>query len=285
MLSQIHAKIVSTFSRHGKGSVVVFSLSVLCLLCWLDYVTGDYSLIIFYLLPVSFTAWFIGRNTGILFCVLSLLARIIADYVSSPLTGRSSLHYWNLSIEFSFLLIMSMLFSVLKNKLDGETALARIDPLTKAINRRSFFMLAELELSRAKRYNHPLTVAYIDLDNFKIINDKWGHSTGDKLLVAVVDTINFNIRNSDILARLGGDEFILLLPETTGDSAHTTLEKVHRALMQTMRHNSWPVTYSIGAISYQVPPATIEEAIRAADTLMYNVKRSGKDRLLHISSE
>jgi len=284
MLERVHLKFVAAVSKHSKRTVVIISVLLLFLLCWLDYITGDYSLIIFYLIPVSLTAWFVSKKTGVFFCFLSLLARITADFSLYPAAQRSNLHYWNLFIEFAFLLIMSVLFSVLKNKLDSEKTLARIDPLTRAINRRSFFDLAELEINRAHRYGHPFAIAYIDLDNFKEINDQWGHSTGDKLLITVANTINSNIRNTDILARFGGDEFVVLLPETTGESAQATLEKVHRQLREAMSNRSWRVTFSIGAISYRQPPKDVEEAVRSADTLMYEVKRSGKNRLLHITS-
>jgi diguanylate cyclase (GGDEF)-like protein len=284
MLERVHLKSVAAASKHSKTTVAIVSVLLLFLLCWLDYITGDYSLIIFYLIPVSLTAWFISKEIGVFFCVLSLLARITADFSTSPAIQRSSLHYWNLFIEFLFLIIMSVLFSVLKNKLDSEKILARVDPLTKAINRRSFFDLAELEINRAHRYGHPFAIAYIDLDNFKEINDQYGHSTGDKLLIAVANTINSNIRNTDILARFGGDEFVILLPETTGEAAQATLDKVHRQLRETMSNHSWRVTFSIGAISYRRPPKNVEEAVRGADTLMYKVKRSGKNRLLHITS-
>ncbi|NVN91420.1 MAG: GGDEF domain-containing protein [Desulfuromonadales bacterium] len=281
MIEQIHLKFVAAASRHSKRTVIIISTLFLCLLCLLDYITGDYSLIIFYLIPVSFTAWFIGKKTGVFFCALSLLARITADFTSSGTTQRSSLHYWNLFIEFSFLVVMSLLFSALKNKLDSEKELARIDPLTKTINRRSFFDLAEQEINRARRYEHPFTIAYIDLDNFKEINDQHGHSTGDKLLITVVNTINAHIRSTDILARFGGDEFVILLPETTGESARSTLDKLQLKLMEAMSRNFWPVTFSVGAASYLNPPTSVEEAVRSADALMYEVKRSGKNRLLH----
>lgn len=284
MFERIHLKVVAIASQHSKRTVIIVSSLIILQLCLLDYITGDYSLIIFYLIPVSLTAWFIGKRTGIFFCALSFLARVVADFASSPTTQHSNLHYWNLLIEFLFLVIMSLLFSVLKNKLDNEKVLARVDHLTGATNRRSFFDLAEQEIYRAQRYGHSLTIAYIDLDNFKEVNDKQGHATGDKLLIAVANTINATIRSSDILARFGGDEFVILLPETAGESAQTTLHKVHRQLRQCMAAGSWPVTFSIGAVSYLTPPESAEEAVRAADALMYEVKHSGKNRLLHINS-
>lgn len=284
MFERIHLKFVAIASQHSKRTVVIVSSLIILLLCLLDYITGDYSLIIFYLIPVSLTAWFIDRRTGVFFCTLSLCARLVADFASSPMTWHSNLHYWNIFIEFWFLIIMSLLFSALKRQLDNEKALARLDPLTGAINRRFFFDLAAQEIYRARRYGHSLTIAYIDLDNFKEVNDIQGHATGDKLLIAVVNTINAAIRSSDILARFGGDEFVILLPETAGEPAQTTLHKVHHQLQQRMAAGSWPVTFSIGAVSHLKPPQSVEEAVRSADTLMYEVKRSGKNRLLHITS-
>lgn len=278
---QIHLKFVATISRNRELAVILTSLLLLCFLCWLDYITGDYSLIIFYLIPVSLPAWIIGKKTGGVFCVLSLIARIVADFSSSTVVQRSSLHYWNLFMEFLFLFIMSLLCSILKNKLESEKTLARTDPLTKTINRHFFFNLVEQEIKRARSHKRPSTIACIDLDNFKEINDKRGHATGDKLLMAVVDAISTHIRKTDILARFGGDEFVVFFPNTTGEFAQVTLEKIHRQLQESMSTHSWPVTFSIGAVSYLKSPESVEEAIRSADKLMYEVKHSGKNRLLH----
>lgn len=284
MVKRLHLKFVDTLSGRSQLTVAAISTLILVLICWLDCITGDYSLIIFYLIPVSLTAWFINKPTGLLFCFLSLLARVAADSVSTPATRHSNLHHWNLFIEFSFLLIMSLLFSALKKNLDNEKTLARIDPLTKAINRRSFFDLAEQEISRARRYDRPFTIAYIDLDNFKQVNDRLGHHTGDELLMTVVSTIASRIRNTDILARFGGDEFVILLPETAGEAAGSSLDKIRQQLQEAMSACSWPVTFSIGAISYIHAPDSVDDAVRAADALMYEVKRSGKNRLLHVTA-
>jgi len=285
MVHRIHRTFEGIISNRSRKTIAIISGFMIVLLCWLDYITGDYSLIIFYLIPVSITAWFISRPAGVLFCFLSLLARIFSDYESAPYSRYTNLHYWNVFIEFMFLVIMSLLFSVLKKNLDNEKILARIDPLTKSINRRSFFDLADQEIYRTRRYERPFTIAYIDLDNFKEINDRLGHHTGDKLLMTVVSTIRTHIRNTDILARFGGDEFVILFPETAGEAARASLDKIHQQLQAAMSANSWPVTFSIGAVSYLHAPDSIDDAVRAADTLMYDVKRSGKNRLLHVTAE
>jgi diguanylate cyclase (GGDEF)-like protein len=285
MFLQIHKKIVDIFSSRSPASVFGVSLILLVLLGSLDHATGDYSLIVFYLIPVSLVAWFVSRTSGVLFCLLAFITRFLADLTpGSFLFNNSELHYWNISVEFLFLLIMSLLFSALRRNLDSEKGKASTDPLTGALNRRSFFEIAEYEINWWRRYSQPFTIAYIDLDNFKEINDHLGHHTGDELLVAVVTTIMGSIRSTDILARFGGDEFVLLLPDTGSDAALTFLTKIHDHLQQTMTSNKWPVGFSIGAVTYLKTPATVDEAICQADTLMYEVKRSGKNRLLHIEA-
>jgi diguanylate cyclase (GGDEF)-like protein len=198
--------------------------------------------------------------------------------------NNASLHYWNLFIEFLFLLIMSLLFSALRKNLDSEKARANTDPLTGALNRRAFFDIAQYELNRSHRYEHPTTIAYIDLDNFKEINDHQGHAVGDNLLITVTKTISSNIRNTDILSRFGGDEYVIMLPETPTDAASAILEKIHRQLNQAMSAHNWQVSFSIGAITYLKTPPGVDEVIKEADMLMYEVKRSGKNRLLHIEA-
>jgi len=282
MFLHIHRKIIEIFSPKTPATILLFSLSFLIILGWVDLITGDYSLIIFYLIPVSLVAWFVGNRSGILFCFLSVTIRVIIDESQSTFSfSHSILHYWNDLIEFIFLLIMSTLFSALRKNLNTEKELSSRDPLTGALNRRSFFDLAEYEINRSHRYELPFTVAYIDLDNFKLINDQFGHRVGDQLLITVVSTFRSNIRSTDILARFGGDEFVILLPETSGEAAMMFLKKMHGHLDQVMEQNHWPVSFSIGAVTYLKAPVSADEAIQRADELMYQVKHSGKSRLLH----
>lgn len=261
---------------------LLFCFLFLLLLCWLDIATGDYSLIIFYLIPVSLAAWFVGKRSGLLFCLLAIMFRVVADeWYRTPASMHSALNYWNELIEFVFFIMMSMLFSVLKKNLENEKELARRDPLTNTLNRRSFFDLAEYEINRSHRYGLALTVAYIDIDNFKYVNDRLGHQVGDELLITVVATLHSHIRSSDILARLGGDEFVVMLPDTQGAAALKFLNKIHDQLDQTMARHGWPVSFSIGAATFVEVPATVDELIRHADELMYTVKHDGKNRLVH----
>jgi diguanylate cyclase (GGDEF)-like protein len=122
-------------------------------------------------------------------------------------------------------------------------------------------------------------VVCIDLDNFKIVNDCFGHSTGDILLRLVAHTIQQNIRVTDTVARLGGDEFAILLPETGRNVAEAILQKVQKINLEIMRRHGWPVTLSIGVVTFTSPPSTVDETLRISDQLMYSAKNNGKNSI------
>jgi diguanylate cyclase (GGDEF)-like protein len=136
-----------------------------------------------------------------------------------------------------------------------------------------------MEINRARRYEHPLTVVYIDLDNFKKINDLYGHITGDNLLRLVADTVKNNIRLTDTVARLGGDEFAILLPETGPELAEAITHKVQKINLEIMQKNGWPVTFSIGVVTFIDPPSTVDEILKASDHLMYVAKNNDKNNI------
>ena len=135
------------------------------------------------------------------------------------------------------------------------------------------------EINRARRYDHPFTVVCIDLDNFKTVNDCFGHSTGDILLRLIARTIQQNIRVTDTVARLGGDEFAILLPETGRNVAEVILQKVQKINLEIMRRHGCPVTFSIGVATFTSPPSTVDETLRVSDQLMYSAKNNCKNSI------
>jgi diguanylate cyclase (GGDEF)-like protein len=130
-----------------------------------------------------------------------------------------------------------------------------------------------------RRYRHPFSVAYLDFDNFKFINDTLGHSVGDDLIRVVVETLNHELRKTDQAARLGGDEFAILMPETDGKIAPQVMERMCSKLLDSMKGNNWPVTFSIGLATFNKPPNSVDDMIKAADSLMYEAKNNGKNRV------
>ncbi|MBT8132271.1 MAG: sensor domain-containing diguanylate cyclase, partial [Gammaproteobacteria bacterium] len=153
----------------------------------------------------------------------------------------------------------------LSGALEREKSLARTDHLTAVANARLFEERLEREIERCKRYQHPFSVAYLDLDHFKNINDTLGHQVGDRLLTRVADIMSSLCRSTDTVARLGGDEFAVLFPECNESPARSAVGKLRLALLDEMRRNDWSVTFSIGAITCREPPDSVQALIEAAD--------------------
>jgi diguanylate cyclase (GGDEF)-like protein len=262
--------------------VLGIALLLLLLVGWLDSLTGlDLVFDIFYLLPVTIAAWFVGRNVGFLFAIASAFIVFLANL---PLDGNPKLvitELWNVFARLTFFMLFAQLSNVLGVKLEHETQLARTDFLTGAGNARAFYDQAQMELSRLQRSKQALSIAYIDLDNFKKVNDTRGHNEGDRVLKTVVETLKQTLRGSDFIARLGGDEFAILLPSTNDVQSRTLIQRLHTTLLNCSDHYGWPVTFSIGVITCLEAPASLESFIAKADELMYKVKASGKNAVLH----
>lgn len=261
---------------------VTFMLSLVLVGCLglLDYYTGpDLSVSIFYLLPISLTAWLLGGRWAMVMSAVAMLSWLWADVAAGELDRPAFIPYWNALIRFGYFVIVSYLFAFIRGRLESERILSRTDPLTGAMNKLAFSEFAESELNRVRRYGHPLSLAYIDLDNFKAVNDTWGHKAGDKLLTAVVNTLKQVMRKTDLVARLGGDEFAVVMIETRPAEARRAFVKAQASLLAAMEKNNWPVTFSIGIVTFLEPPETVEELLHVADTLMYRAKRRGKNRV------
>jgi diguanylate cyclase (GGDEF)-like protein len=155
--------------------------------------------------------------------------------------------------------------------------LARTDPLTYALNSRAFNETLELEIKRSLRYRHSLTLVYLDIDNFKSVNDKFGHKTGDNVLATIGGVIHDSIRQNDVLGRLGGDEFAILLVETDPIEARTVVAKLQEVLTPTIQKNDWPISLSFGVLSCTDTFCSAEKMISVADQLMYSVKKRTKN--------
>ncbi len=274
---------LNTFmERRSSPFVVTAALLLVALLGLFDYLNGpDFSLLIFYAVPVFVAAWYAGRGAGVLACVASGLSWFVVAHVTSEHYPSPLVAYWNAFVRVSFIFILAHLVAAFRRSLRQERELARTDYLTGAFNGRSFAEAAEAEVQRARRHGHPFSVAFMDVDDFKLVNDRLGHSAGDRLLMLVSDTLRENVRAVDVVARLGGDEFAVLMPETDVRSSEMMLRRVRRELLEAARRKGWPVTFSAGLITWVEPPESVDEMLRAADELMYSAKRLGKNSVRH----
>src|SRR5919202_590966 len=218
--------------RRSRPFIFVVGLLLVFLLGVADYLNGpDVSFLIFYAVPVFVAAWYAGRRAGLLMCAASGLAWLVGAYATTGHFSSPVIAYWNAAVRLGFIVILAHLVASFKISLEHERELARTDYLTGAFNGRSFGELAEAEIERARRHAHPFTVAYIDVDDFKLVNDRQGHSAGDRLLKAIADTVRENVRTIDVVARLGGDEFAVLMPETGEMAARAVISRVRRELL------------------------------------------------------
>ena len=243
-----------------------------------DYLVGfEISLSVFYLGPVGIATWYAGRNTGVLIALISTLSAFAANLGAGHIVTRPGIMIWNGLLHFGFMLVVAYLLDSLRIHIESEQELARSDSLTGIVNRRAFLEHLQYHLDLAAREEKPITLAYIDLDNFKRINDRGGHEEGDRVLRLVASTLTESVRRTDMVARLGGDEFALLIAGADRAGAESLIEKVRQSLVQALDGEQSVVTCSIGCVTFQVPPPTADTAIRTADTLMYKVKSQGKN--------
>ncbi|MDO8250332.1 MAG: GGDEF domain-containing protein, partial [Rhodoferax sp.] len=157
------------------------------------------------------------------------------------------------------------------------------DPLTGVFSRGSAEEVLELQFTIARRSNAALSVAFIDLDHFKSINDRFGHEAGDKALLDMTDNVNSHLRRGDLLARWGGEEFLLIMPNTDLAQARAALLRM-RSLGFGMRPDNTPLTASIGVAERSADQITAWKAlVELADQRMYLAKAAGRNTLCHHS--
>ena len=167
-------------------------------------------------------------------------------------------------------------------ELDRVSAQARHDPLTGALNRKGLDEALNRELANVRRKETPLCVAFLDIDNFKRINDDLGHSTGDQALAHLAQVARESMRPQDTLARYGGEEFVILLPDTPLDKGIEAMTRLQRELTKKFFLSGTEkvlITFSAG-VAQLVANESGADAIKRADQAMYLAKRAGKNRVL-----
>jgi diguanylate cyclase (GGDEF)-like protein len=274
------------FNRISKPGLILISLTMIVLIGFFTYwIPRELYIFVLYLIPIVLGAWFVGRWAGVFMSVLGALAWLAADLLPSNGNRHPWISFWNMIAILSIFIIIAYILTVLKKALPHEKESDQIDYLTGVANRRLFFELANAELNKAHRYRRPITLVYLDLDNFKTINDTMGHDTGDRVLLLVAHTTKMNIRVSDTITRLGGDEFAIMLPETGATAAAIVVDKVFKSLDKIIRRNKWPVTFSCGVLTFVSPPLSVDLMVYKADQLMREAKQAGKNQIKYKSEQ
>ncbi len=245
----------------------------------LDFTTGynNVSVAILYLFPIILITWFEGGVPAVLISIFSAVIWSLADLASGHIYSSIAIPIWNAVMVLGMFSIVAYSFATMKKILIREREHAHINDVTGAENALFFYEQGRMEIVRSARYKRPLTLAYFDIDNFKRLNDAFGHSTGDNLLRAVAKIMKETLRSTDIIARLTADEFAVLMPETKKEEAAVAIHKVQEHLAAMVKQNGWPVTFSIGVATCCVPACTIDKLIRMAQDLMQTAKEDGKN--------
>ncbi|MBS4006835.1 MAG: diguanylate cyclase [Clostridium sp.] len=236
----------------------------------------------FWVLPLMLLCYYLGRRGGLL-AVLG-----VAPFFFWHLWRAMRLHAESsavLAAYFSLFLLFAvavgMMAGKLKRQADSFWRDAVTDELSGLFNHRFFYHCLEKEVDRVRRYQFPLALVIIDLDNFKMYNDKWGHPQGDRALACAARILQETVRASDTVARYGGEEFAIILPQTTLIQAKQLCERIREAIENTpiplrKGEKTEPLTASFGVAAFE-QDMTALQLVEEADRILYFAKKSGKN--------
>lgn len=237
---------------------------------------------VLYIIPVLLVTWTEGLAWGIVFGIASITMREAVAWDQMP--AETPLE-WRIGNAAAYVAVVAVAMAGLQRLRRSQAALALLvtqDALTNVLNARAFAERLSQELDRNRRYPRPLSLLYMDLDNFKIINDTHGHQTGDAVLRLVADAMRTSVRTADVVGRLGGDEFAVLMPETDAQLADAAAKRLVAGLRDVFKGTP-NVTASIGVVSCTATDASTDDLLRRADQAMYDAKRMGKDRVVQVA--
>jgi diguanylate cyclase (GGDEF)-like protein len=247
-----------------------------------DRTPAEIRLGILYVVPVLLVTWTEGLAWGLGFAAATIgLREVVAWEQLPPATPL----LWRVINAASYVVVLGVAMAGLQRLRYIQDQLSRLathDSLTSLVNARAFAARLTQELERNRRYPRPLALLYLDLDDFKVINDSHGHQTGDAVLRLVAEAMRSSVRQADIVGRLGGDEFAVLMPETDAALADAAAKRLAGSLRSVFKGTP-TVTASIGVVSCSVADANTDELLRRADQAMYEAKRTGKDRVVQVA--
>jgi diguanylate cyclase (GGDEF)-like protein len=209
---------------------------------------------------------------------------VIFDYIILPINPR------DVSFRISKILELKILINQVEELLSNNQQLtqkvelfANRDELTHVLNRRYFLSLAYQELQRSRRYERAFGILILDLDNFKEINEKYGHALGDQVLQAIAKNINQCLRSNDLLGRFGGEEFVILLPETDLEKSQKVGQRICNYIANLgipLREDIIQVTVSIGVSSYHEADSSFEDILKRAEQALSEAKAKGRNQVI-----
>ena len=281
---RVLARFSARVERWDPTRARLFAVLAIPALGLVDYLSGpEMAFSVFYLLPLSIIGW-LSTDTRFfprLASVLAAVTWVAADIAAGARYSSVLVPLWNTATRLAIFSIVVILLMNLRSAVAEQRQLAEVDALTGVANGRTFMSAIESEIGRVKRHPAPISVAYIDVDNFKTINDSQGHAGGDEVLRRLGAALDANTREIDVVGRLGGDEFGILLPMTDEIGSRVVISNLRERVVGSMHDLGFPVTFSLGCVTFLDPPEDTGEILHAADELMYEVKNTSKDAALH----
>ena len=245
----------------------------------IDLATGyEYSFSVFYLIPVSIAAWYDNKYITMLTIILSAFTWLYADYSAGHHYSNSIIPYWNVCVRLGFFSVVAFLLFKIKRSLSEMTLMAMEDSLTLLNNTRAFNIEYQMLKRRHSKKDQTLAVGIIDLDGFKSVNDTYGHSKGDDVLVEFAHVLKETTRMNDVVARMGGDEFVVILQDTNSQGIEDYAKRLRNKFLLSGLKQQYGVDFSMGIQVYAELPDNLDEATHQADQLMYQSKARGKSQ-------
>lgn len=265
--------------RRCQRTWIIGALAAIALVGLVDYLTGPkITLSLFYLIPVAAASWFGGAAIAAITSSFAAVVWLCAELASSRLDSDIFVYAWNCGTRLLFLLMVALLLARLRVMLERERDMSRTDPLTGLLNVRALREALVVELLRLQRHGQPFSLAFIDVDNFKQVNDSRGHGEGDELLKALAGVLRDSSRGTDVVARYGGDEFVVMYPVVDQAAARAVIHGLRSRAQTAMERGNWPASLSIGVVTCErgddVP--AVDALLAYADRLMYSAKAAGK---------
>lgn len=275
-------QLLRSLAQGSRAFVLTAGALLVLVIALADYLTGpEVRFFIFYWPPIAMVTWFVGKRWGFIFVALAVAGWVSANWGANVEGGRFSLMLWNSGVNAVSFAFLAYTVSLLQALMTREREFARTDFTTGAANGRAFAEAVRVEIARCRRSGAPISLAYLDLDDFKRINDRFGHSAGDDLLRRVAEASRAQLRAGTVLARLGGDEFAILLPGADAEAAHLAVERVRAAVGAVAAEVPGPVSLSVGVVTCNAGSGSPDDLLGRADALMYEVKSAGKNGVRH----
>ncbi len=271
----MRATVIQRIEALRPSATVALVCLLLAIVAGLDVATGEeVSFSLFYLAPVVVVTFRWGSRLGQGAAVAAAAVWFTIDHVSGAQYSHVLIPVWNAGVRFGFFSLVSALIGGLHAAVERETLLARTDALTGLPNRRAFLELASRELARAERHGSTVAVAVVDLDDFKSVNDRFGHEAGDEVLRGFAEIARATLRSVDITARTGGDEFAVILPDIDILGARQVLDRFRGVLAS---RPGGGIGCSIGVVC--ATGGDLDAALCAADEALYRAKRGGRSAI------